>query len=499
MARLGVDFSLSDKMELGLLVNGTHSKFDPNGINRSTIVDASGNAASKFTTQNDSHDKWFDLGANIHYGFKINKDQNLTADFDYAPFGNKTLQTFTTNNYDLNDQPTTIPYILYGDLKGSLEIYSAKADYTNQLKNGVKLEFGGKTSFVNADNDLRFYDKSTETPIFDSTKSNHFIYKENINALYANGSKQVDKWMFQAGLRMENTNVDGEQKVNNTSFEKNYTNLFPSAMTAYTFSDKNELSLSVSRRIDRPSYRQLNPFKFFLDPTTYREGNPYLNPQTSWNFELTHTFKQKFSTTFGYSRTLDNITEVIGPVEGLERVTVQTDKNLTSFDYYGVSLYAPFTFFKIWQSINSFNVYYGHYKGNLINTQLSNGNVSFNWNCKNLIQLPKDFSIEISGNYRSREIYGYMDVQPIRSMSLGAQKSILNKKGSLKFSFTDIFYSEVSKATTEFTDYVEDFRVVRDSRVATLSFSYRFGNNQVSQMGRRQGGAQDEKQRAQNG
>ena len=496
MARIGVDFTLSDKMDLGILINGNLSKFNPNGLNKTTIVNAEGIPASKFTTQNDSHDLWHDMGGNIHYGYRITKDQNLTVDLDYAPFGNTTEQTFTTHSYDLTGIELGIPYILYGDLQGGLDIYSAKTDYSSQYKNGLKLEFGGKTSYVKADNDIKFFDKSTETAVFDSTKSNHFIYKENINALYANASGQFGKWVIQAGLRMENTNIDGEQKVNNTSFDKNYTNLFPSALAAYTFSDRNEWSFSVSRRIDRPSYGQLNPFKFFLDPTTYREGNPYLDPQTSWNYELTHTFLQKFSTTFGYSKTLDNITQVIGPVEGLERITVQTDKNLASFDYYGITLYMPFTFFKIWQSINSVNLYYGHYKGNLINTQLSNGNVAFNWNSKNIFQLKKDYSIELSGNYRSREIYGYMDVQPIASLSIGAQKQILNKKGTLKFAFTDIFYSELTTATTEFTDYIEKFKVGRDSRVATLSFTYRFGNNNVGQLGRRQGGAQDEKQRA---
>lgn len=498
MGRIGLDVALNKKMDLGILVNANYSRFNPNGLNRSTIINDQGEAASLFTTQNDSHDRWYDLGGNIHYGYRITKDQNLSVDLDYAPFGNQTEQTFTTRYFDLAGVETGTPYILVGDLKGGLDIYSAKADYTNSLKNGLEMEFGGKSSYVKADNDLRFYDRSSETPVFDSTKSNHFIYKENINALYANGSRQWGQWMIQAGIRMENTVVDGLQKVDNTSFEKSYTNWFPSALAAYTVNEKHDLSLSVSRRIDRPSYRQLNPFKFFLDPTTYSEGNPYLNPQTSWNFELTHTFKQKFSTTLGYSKTLDNITEVIGPVEGLERVTVQTNKNLTSFDYYGVSFYMPFTFFKIWQCINSANFYYGHYKGNLINTQLSNGNVAYNWNCKNSITLPRDFSIEISGNYRSREIYGYMDVNPIRSFAVGIQKHILRKAGTVKLALNDVAYSEITTARTEFNDYIEDFRVARDSRVAVISFSYRFGNNNVGQMGRRQGGAQDEKQRAAN-
>jgi len=136
--------------------------------------------------------------------------------------------------------------------------------------------------------------------------------------------------------------------INGQSFDKNYTNLFPSVFLSYTFSPDYNMGFNVSRRLDRPNYKQLNPFKFFLDPSTYKEGNPYLNPQFSWNFEWNHNFHRNYNLSFSYSATIDNITEVIGPVEGLDRITVQTDQNLDRFENYSISGSANIDILKKW-------------------------------------------------------------------------------------------------------------------------------------------------------
>ncbi len=497
IGRLGMDYKISGKTDIGMVLNANRLRFSPRGHNKSFVINQNRIAASKFETINKSEDNWHDWGLNLNLTHKFDSTgKELRANLDYAPYGNETVQNFTTQNYTLASQPTGNPYLLHGDIGGRLKIYSAKVDYVHPIKKILNLEFGIKSSYVQADNNLKFYNRSNGENLFDSTKSNHFIYSENINAAYVNGSMQKNKWMLQAGLRLENTHVRGQQVVTGTTFTRNYTNLFPSGMAAYTFNPKNETSLSISRRLNRPSYNQLNPFKFFLDPTTFKEGNPYLKPMYSWNFELTHTLMQKYSVQLGYSHTADNIVTVLAPVEGLERITVQTEKNLNSFDYYGVSFEIPLTILKKWQSSNSLNIYYGFYRGNLANTQLSNGNVCVTLNSVNTIQFTNGFSAEISGNFRSREIYGFMDVRPTGYITAGFQKHLLDKKATIKLTINDIFYTNRSRASTIFSGYIENFHVKRDTRVAVLNLTYRFGNGSLNTPGRKQSGAEDEKRRA---
>lgn len=495
IGRAGADFYVNPKHTLGIVANVVSNKFNPTGKNVSDVYDASDSKVSRFETNNNSRDNWHNHSINLNHKYAIDTlGTELTTDFDYANYGNKTKQNFTTRYYDLNNAEFQNPYLLFGDIAGDLNIYALKTDFVTTLKNKIKIESGLKSSYVKADNNLGFFDISTGIPVFDPTKSNHFIYKENINAVYLNGSKTFGKWNTYLGFRVENTNITGEQLVDNTSFKNSYTQLFPSAFVSYTFNEKNSLEFNYSRRISRPSYDQLNPFKFFLDPTTYKEGNPYLRPQTTHSFEITHVFNQKIYSTLNFSRTTDNITEVIAPSENDQQLTVQTNKNLSTADIYGLFMIMPLEITKWWSNNNSLNFYYGSYSGTVANTTLENqGNFTFNCNSVNSFKLGKGYSAELTGNYRAREVYAFMDVDPIWFVNVGFQKKF--KNSSLKLAVNDVFDTNKTTADTEFKDYHENFKVRRDVRVATLSYTYNFGSGQNMQR-RRTGGADDIKQRA---
>lgn len=496
IGRVGMDFYANDKNTFGIIVNKVSNRFNPTGENATDVYDENNEIASRFRTSNRSKDHWQNHSVNLNHKVLLDTlGTEITTDFDYANYGNKTQQNFLTRYLDLNNNEFQNPYLLYGDIKGDLNIYSLKSDFVTTFRNKIKLESGYKTSYVKADNNLAFYDRSSGVDVYDPTKSNHFIYKENINAVYVNSSKTFGKWSVQLGLRMENTNITGKQLVGNESFKNNYTQWFPSLFTSYNFNDKNSLEFNYSRRIARPSYDQLNPFKFYLDPTTYKEGNPFLNPQTTHSFEVTHVLNQKIFTTLSFSRTNNNITEVIAPSDTEAQVTIQTNKNLERFDIFGLFIVMPMEFTKWWSSTNSFNFYNGSYSGTVANTTLQNqGNFTFNMNSVNNFKITKTFSSELTGNYRAREIYAFMDVDPIWFFNIGFQKRFKNNS-TLKFVVNDVFYTNRTTADTEFNNYKEGFKVSRDTRVAVVSYTYNFGsaNNQAR---RRTGGADDLKQRA---
>ncbi len=147
-------------------------------------------------------------------------------------------------------------------------------------------------------------------------------------------------------------------------------------------------------------------------------------------------------------------------------------------------------------NLNNFNSWIGQYSGNLANTTLSDGNLVAYFFTTHNFKLKNDWAAELSFDYKTREIYGFMDLNPMWGLGAGIQKSLFDRRATLKFAVTDIFWQNLPSATIRFNDYVETFEVFRETRVATLSFNYRFGSQQVQQARRRQGGAEDEKRRA---
>lgn len=495
IAKAGMDYYMNDKNVIGFSVGFISNKFGLNGDNSNVTLGSTHLPESTFNTLNTSNDQWTNVSVNLNHKYTIDSlGSEISTDFDYINYSNSSLQNFETRTHDIASSQDLID-IQKGDMNGKLNIYSLKSDLTKNFSNDWKLESGIKTSFVKTDNDLKFFNATTGIPVPDLNKTNHFIYEENINAVYGNLSKKWDKFKVIAGLRVENTNVKGTQLTTNQINKRNYTQLFPSAVVAYDLNENSNLEINLSRRITRPSYNQLNPFKLYLDPTTMRAGNPDLNPQTTMNYELTYSLNNKYFATLSYSKTSDNITDIIKPiVEGGENVTVQTFENLNSASYFGLNLIAPVKITKWWDMNNSANFYYGSYTGNVSGTQINNkGNFTFSINSINSFKLGNGFTAELTGNYKAREIYAYLNVSPNWYLNIGAQKKFKNNS-TLKLSFTDIFFTSNIKGQTVYNNYIENFAVKRDTRVATLSYTYNFGSSKNGQP-RKTGGADDLKQR----
>lgn len=495
-ARLGADFFPNKKSIIGFVLNGTLTNLNRTNNNRSLVLNHVKDPESSFITNTKEKTRFKNILGNINYKFTFDSaGRELTADVDYGRFNNNSHSRFITGFYSLSGQPLKPEYKLNGDQEGKISIATVKADYTHPLNKSIRLEAGFKTSFVETDNDVVFYDVSNGIPQYDSSKSNRFNYKENNNALYVNFNKEFKKISLMAGLRAEQTNMEGLQEVNKIGFDSSYLQVFPSVFLTYKLSAEKALGLSVSRRIDRPNYSELNPFRFFLDPSTYSSGNPYLKPQLTWSYEVSYTVKQ-LSFTLAYSHTKQNTTVVIRPSETEDKVTVQIPVNLDSYDYYGLTVAAPFRFTQWWNAINNANLYYGHYNGNLANTTLDNGRPAANISTNNTFTLPKGWTLELNAGVNTGGQYGFMKLDPQWQVSPGVQKTILNKKGTIRFNVTDIFWTNLPRAVVEFSNYIEHWHAKRESRVANLSFTYRFGKNTVTAARRRSTASEEERRRA---
>jgi hypothetical protein len=447
-------------------------------------------------TQSDAKNRWRNSSINLNHKYTMDSiGSEVSTDLDFIHYFNKSNQNFNTKTI-IPGQTMPLPYLLQGDIDGGLNIYSLKSDALKIFKQHWKFETGIKTSFVKSDNDMIFYDHSTDNPKLDVNKSNHYIYKEYIHAVYGNLSKKWKNMKAVVGLRAEHSNVTGTQVTMNLINKRKYTQLFPSASLSFDLRSENNLEINFSRRISRPSYIQLNPFKYYVNATTYKTGNPDLNAQTSLNYEVTYSLKGKYLTTVSYSKTTNNITSVVKPIiEDGENISVQTDENLRSASYYGLYLVAPFKVLTWWDLNTNLNFYYGSYTGNISETQINKkGNFNIDLNTVSTFKLGNNYSAELAANYKSAEVYAFAHISPLWSVNIGAQKKFRNNS-TLKLSFTDIFWTNYYKGLTVYANYRENFSSKRDTKVMMLSYSYNFGGGKPTQ-NRKTGGAEDLKRRA---
>ncbi len=501
--KFGMDFFVSKKTTLGFVASGFMNPEQERNYNTSYLKDAHGAVDSIVKSTSMGDNKWKNGAINLNFRRQFDSTgRELTADLDYSTYASANNQYFINGSYTPNWQKkgqTDLKSVLPVDIN----IYSAKLDYTHPLKKEAKIEAGVKSSYVNTDNAANYFNVIAGNDVVDYDKTNRFQYKENINAAYINYNRQFKKIGVQAGLRFENTNYKGHQFGNaqkpgtDSAFSRTYNNLFPTVFISYTANKNNQFGLSIGRRIDRPAYQDLNPFLFFLDNYTYGSGNPFLKPQYTNNIEVSHTFKGFLNTTVNYSRTKNFFTETF---EQKDYATIVRQGNIGERQNAGFSMSAQVKIAKWWSANLYGNYNYVYFNGELYGEQVkvSGSNVLFNVN--NQFSFGKGWSAELSGFYRTRGIEGQIVIMPLGQASAGVSKQVLKGKGSVRVNIRDIFYTNKATGDINFQKTLAHFENTRDSRVAGISFTYRFGKPlKGPQNNRKKGGADEEQNRVKTG
>jgi iron complex outermembrane recepter protein len=443
---------------------------------------------------------WKNASVNLNMRHQFDSTgRELSADVDYIVYDNTNRQHFINTTYDPNWLKKREEQ-LQGVLPVTVNIYSAKMDYTHPLKGGAKLEAGWKTSYVQTENKANYniFSYNSDEWVTDYGKTNFFDYKENINAAYINLNKQItNKWGLQTGLRFENTNYKGHQHGNpvkgDSSFKRTYNSWFPTVYLSYGANKDNQFGLSYGRRIDRPGYQSLNPFLFYIDPFTYEQGNPYLRPQYSNNFELTHIHKGKLTTTLNYSITEDLFNETF---DQADKATIVRRGNIGRRENYGVAVNAQIPFTKWLTTMLYTNYSYTRYSGKLYGEDLDVAAGTLQLNVNNQLNFKNGWGAELSGWYRSKGVEGQILLQEMGQMAAGVSKQVLKGKGTVKLNVRDIFYTQIPHGDINFKKTEARFRNTRDTRVANVTFTYRFGKPIKNTNGqRKKGGASDEQNR----
>ena len=501
--KAGVDFYSSKKTTFGAVLSGY---FNPSGHsidNKTLLKNGRGQIDSTLNAKSHASEIGTNFSTNLNFRHVFDSTgKEITADLDYLQYKQGTSQMFVNEYFNANGSTRKPTNNLRGDLPSTVKIYSGKVDVTIPTKL-AKLETGVKSSYVTTDNEAIYDNNSGQGWVADYGKTNHFIYKENINAAYLNASREIKKWGFQTGLRLEHTHANGHQAGNairkDSSFDRDYVNLFPTVFVSYNMNKQNTFSVNYGRRIDRPDYQDLNPFYYFLDDYTYKVGNTLLKPQITNAFELSHTYKGFLTTTLNYSITDDVAADVLDQITS-ERKTFLREENIASLKTLGVavSIYTPLT--KFWTTNLYANFNNKKYKGALNGGELDvNGN-SVMTNMSNQFKFKKGWSAEVSGWWRSKTIEGQIIANDMWRMDAGVSKQILKNKGTLKLSVRDVFASQSFSGYVTYQDIDVKIAEKQNRRMGTLTFSYRFGKPMKDQQKKRKtGGAEDESSRVKSG
>ena len=505
--KLGADFFVSKQTTVGIVTSGFYNPGTSNSTNTSNLMNAVRKVDSVVYAVSNNENKWKNGSVNLNFRHQFDSTgTELSADLDYLTYATEGNQRFVNNTYTpewvkLREKTIT------SNTPINIDIYSAKVDYSHPFKSGLKLEAGAKTSYVKTGNSAFYYNVTSGVKTTDYTKTNEFLYKENINAAYVNVNKEFGRFGMQTGLRFENTSYNGKQHGNPTRpdslFKRDYGSLFPTVYVSYKASDKNQFAVSLGRRIQRPAYQELNPFLFFIDEYTYESGNPFLRPQFTNNVELTHTYKGFLTTTLNYGHTKDYMMETFsqektGTTNGY--ATIVRRGNIGKVDMAGVSVSAQVPVTKWWNASLYSNLNYSRFQGPVEgeNIDIKAANLLFNVN--NQFRFAKTWSAELSGFYRTKGVEGQIQIKPMGQASAGISKQIMAGKGTLKLGIRDLFYTNKARGEINFSTTEASFQNRRDSRVANLTFTYRFGKPLKNvQQRRKSGGADDEQNRVKAG
>ena len=498
--KAGMDYYVSPKTTWGVVFTGTISSDHDNSPVYSLLYGKNGELDSTINTQNISKNTFNSKGINLNYTHKYDSTgRTLNFDLDYIRDVSGSNQLFVNNTF-LPDGALTNSQTLSDNLPSTINIYSAKADYSHPLKGKAKLEAGIKSSYVNTNNAANYFNVVDGVSSIDYNNTNQFLYKENINAAYINFNKDFSRFSLQTGLRVENTNGDGHQLGNaekaDSSFANHYTNLFPTAYLSYNLdtAKHNVLVLSYGRRIGRPNYGSLNPFTFFVDEFTYFSGNPFLKPQFTDNYKLAYSFKNLFTVAVAYDYTTDvqgetihNIGDVFisttGNIGQLKTLNFSVNTNLQPAKWWTINLYAE--------------VYNNNYQGQFYTGYLSQSKNTLDFNGSNQFTISKTWNAELSGFYDNGGVYGQFVTLPKGMLNAAIQKKVLNNKGSIKLSMRDILHTfNPSGTITNIADATATFHNSLDRQVATLAFTYSFGKSTNTPPKRDTGGADSEQGRA---
>jgi outer membrane receptor protein involved in Fe transport len=489
--RFGIDYQTTEKTIVGMLISANDSKWSMDAFNTSEQKE-NGIPTSFIEILNTEINSIKNIRINMNLKHDFKKDGYVNFDVDYLYFDTNNPNTYVNSYFD-GDNIFLEDELTKSDKVTPMEVIVSNADYSNQLNDKLKLETGVKAAFITFGNDVSVETFDGFNYIPDPNLTSNSDLDERILAAYTSlGYSISDKTDLKLGLRYEHTVSELISDTEGTLVDRSYGELFPTAYLSHKINDSLSFGASYSRRITRPTLREMAPFVIFFDPSTLISGNPSVQPALSDNVAFTTNYlsyllKLEYSIEKG---TIARFTPTIDPDTNL--FIYQAD-NLDRTEVFSVTLGLPVTIANWWKTQN--NLTY-------LNTITENNNgdfifkseqSTFRANSSHSFKISENFTSEINMNYRGAGQFGYSKTEPVFAMNVGFQQKLNGSWGSLKFNINDIFDSRAWKSTTEIPELnlnsVSELRF--SNRTFILTYSRSFGNKKIKSSRKRQS-AQDE-------
>ncbi|OSY88214.1 hypothetical protein WH52_05370 [Tenacibaculum holothuriorum] len=471
--KIGADIELNKKSTLSLYTN---QSFDKNSLLTNTNV--SENNASSFNQRSLSKYNEHNQDYNIDYVYKIDdKGQNIEIELNHST--NKNPEE-TINNETIN--PTSKLYNYNNDITDTRKLWLVNVDYTKPIKDG-KLEFGLEFRLQDFKNNIITDQEALigGTPAIQPVGNTNLNYDRSIYSGYVNFNKKFNKISIQTGIRLEQFKLDAlfsNTQQGNTPVKDDIFSIYPSAYITYHITDKDDLQLGYSRRVDRPSAYQITPIQEWFSPLSISRGNINIRPQFTNSVELnyTKTIKKGYISlgTF-YRRTHDKIGRL------LQQDNLSTDRQIISFtnydfaDSYGFESSASFKPYSWWTLRPSFEIYVQDSEGILNGRRETIKNTRIKSSLSNSFKATKKLSFQLSAIHRGKSESIQYIVDPYTMINLAARLSVLDNKGRITLRANDIF-NNVNFDYSSNNPFSQTGKYVLEYDSVYLGFSYNFGS-----------------------
>lgn len=475
----GIDYTLSSMTRIGFAYNYSYHMEDGADYVRVPVYDPHGHLDSNLRTYATYYPVAKSNGFNLHWVQDLNKaGANLTLNGDYFNFYRTDKSNSITRSYTGEGAlKEGTARRLYDTTLQNIRIYTFKADVTIPTS-FARFSLGGKVSFINNFSNIFYYHILDEKKVLDSGLSNEFRYIENTQALYAEASKEMNKWKLNAGLRTEWTQTKAISYFEANELRKNYVKLFPSFSLSYDPNNMQGLSLTYSKRIHRPTFWNLNPFKTFMTAYTYVEGNPYLEPEYITNIQLSHHYNSSLTSSVFMNVVNNGFAQVIRTHPNSRYMHTTSMLNFFKSYHYGLSESLSFQPFPWLETSNQLSAYYAQVKSSLSFIDgirgwglyaATNNTIYFN--------REKTFNGSLGFWYQFPEVRHFGKSDAYYNLDAGLQLLAIRRKLSISLNFSDVFHSSASKIHTT-VDHVKntytDFQLSSQIR---LSASWHFGKS----------------------
>ncbi|NRD18582.1 TonB-dependent receptor [Winogradskyella eckloniae] len=478
---LNFDYYIDDNNTLSLTSTGLYTPYYKYIVrNKTDIFDENFAMQNNFTADNLSRDNKYNIGTDLNFRHSFKNGASLVLNGHYTIYDYTRDQNVFTRNFDANDVfEDSSEFNTYANQKTN--IINGKVDYSLPINETSSLDIGAKYANVNTESDITRLDIVGGTEVLNTDNSDAFNYDENVLAAYSNYSKSWDKWELSVGLRVEQSHIEGTSVTLDETNKQDYLDWFPNASLSHQISESVGVTANYKRSITRPSYKDLNPFTFFLNENNVVLGNPNLNPTYRDYFYLGINFLENFTISTYYSNYDGDIVE-LPRQDNATNIIAYTPTNLDKKVEYGFDLEyiaAPANNWDLYFVTSFYNIAEeaSFVEGFAEQNQWSNYSV-----LSNSFAFLEDRSLNASLTFTwvGKNLQQFQTIEDRLVSELSVSKTILDKKGIITLAVEDFFNLQDFKSSTRYLNQSSFGSVDTDNRFIKLGFRYKFGNTKLS-------------------